>query len=436
LAPASSTAGEKRTHKALPNLGGLMRWSLRIALGAALTASLAWASAIDESQEPTCSSVLDLNCDGEHCSALQMHSSRHQGQKFAAQSLRHDFASAPGEKVLDAFALIDRDAGLAPTKEADEDLPHARALTYGDSGLSPVQEAEEDAFIFQHVGKAGGGSVMAWLQAHHVAYERCHLYSCLHPHMRGQRVLLNVRDPLDRFVSAFDWNRLLTCRPTGHPVPETREQWHTGDSDKTTGGVVRNPWDTPDVVCRVDPQVQRLLFQKYHEDANLLAADLCSKDHGVSSSALRFAHNVLEHGYTLQSRLNADSLSAARKFLKNNLVYVIVLEKGFDFMGQVPKAAFELLRNFSSEEHARELAWTSAKIDDHGADYVHSAKDLVSGPPTNLTDESKRCIVKAFADDYALIDILSSSCRGDAGMRTTCKEALEHILARRRDLLL
>jgi len=263
--------------------------------------------------------------------------------------------------------------------------------------------------------------VEEWLKSHNVYRyaRRCHPWSCLKPSMRGKHVLLNIRDPVDRFISAFDWAKVRVCSPDD----KRRMSSHGGP------GII--PWYRHDKWCLKDPSIQHVLYGKYHGDANLLAADLCSKDSKVKKSARAFLHYKLRHGYTLRSRLRAKSHSAARRFLKHNKVYFVVIEEGFDFMAQMPDVAFELLRGALGKKRAKHLVMGSGSVADT---HRHSSKEL-KGPPTKLTDKSMRCIAKVYAKDYKLINLFKESCRGRAKYKGTCRRALEHILVRRKKLM-
>lgn len=67
----------------------------------------------------------------------------------------------------------------------------------------PQMISPETSFDFVHVGKCGGTSVAAELRASGFTFEHFHLRRPLA--VPGHRYLVLVRDPVARFISAFNW---------------------------------------------------------------------------------------------------------------------------------------------------------------------------------------------------------------------------------------
>ena len=88
------------------------------------------------------------------------------------------------------------------------------------------QTNHENDIIFFHIGKGGGGTVREKLkQASHVSYASNHPIPA-HEHQdellsdesgTANTLIVNVRDPVDRFVSAFKWDLMRTCSSVSGP---------------------------------------------------------------------------------------------------------------------------------------------------------------------------------------------------------------------------
>lgn len=104
--------------------------------------------------------------------------------------------------------------------------------------VSPVEFVKQSCrhdlkskVTFYHVGKGGGGSVSSKFDEYGIAKKGVHPSpsdSGIADILDGvnKTLIINVRDPVDRFVSAFDWRSLLFCSPddkrTRELFPSTR----------------------------------------------------------------------------------------------------------------------------------------------------------------------------------------------------------------------
>ena len=81
-----------------------------------------------------------------------------------------------------------------------------------------------DAVSFYHLGKAGGGTVRRRLELLRLRVHRFHPFP-RHPLKGTTEVLFaTVRDPVDRFVSAFNWRAAVLCGG-----PDDPRMTHAGD---------------------------------------------------------------------------------------------------------------------------------------------------------------------------------------------------------------
>lgn len=60
--------------------------------------------------------------------------------------------------------------------------------------------------LFIHLGKTGGGSVGQLLKDENVSYDQIHMYPVILPALRSHPyIVVTVRDPVARFISAYNW---------------------------------------------------------------------------------------------------------------------------------------------------------------------------------------------------------------------------------------
>ena len=75
-------------------------------------------------------------------------------------------------------------------------------------------------YYFSHVGKGGGSTMEDRVKSWQLRSEinLCHPHPCLdmaHANITG--LLINIRDPVDRFRSAVDWRSMVVCNGTTDP---------------------------------------------------------------------------------------------------------------------------------------------------------------------------------------------------------------------------
>jgi hypothetical protein len=68
--------------------------------------------------------------------------------------------------------------------------------------------------LFVHVGKCGGTFVNDWLQQAHVSHLQAHMWRPAVDDMQHSRYIVWVRDPVERFRSAYDYSRALILANT------------------------------------------------------------------------------------------------------------------------------------------------------------------------------------------------------------------------------
>ena len=193
-------------------------------------------------------------------------------------------------------------------------------------------------YIFQHVGKAGGGTIGERIKAYGLVdwFSVCHPGPCLTPEVAASHegMLVNIRDPVDRFVSAFDWRHVILCDPE--------------HADSRPHGSGFAPGKDPTLSCaKKDPKEAAMLTDRYHGDANELAEALCAKGSLAAKLAdddlKKIGHAqypLIQHlgGAALFERLVATNASTGPGGSPRFTIIVTPLERGYDFVNQVNAA--------------------------------------------------------------------------------------------------
>ena len=107
----------------------------------------------------------------------------------------------------------------------DQGVQFSTALsntTQTSNGKPPTKFYLKKSFVrFLHMGKAGGGTIAIRLRKlWKLQIHQCHPWPCIEKKWKQDNVtgkqpymLLSLRDPVDRFVSAFYWRILKICHP-------------------------------------------------------------------------------------------------------------------------------------------------------------------------------------------------------------------------------
>jgi hypothetical protein len=271
--------------------------------------------------------------------------------------------------------------------------------------------------LFLHVGKAGGGSIehrasTSWK----LALCRCHPDPCPQLVDGSTHYLINIRDPIDRFVSIFNWRMLVLCHPQGdHRTP-----------------VRQGAFEDTKTLCEMEmPHNQdeiRILFHTYQGDVNRLAESLCQ----ATEASLDAEPDLtfIRHTPTLLDWLGVDWPRFHTK------LFPIIQDRSVDIDQQVDDAMLWLYNetkfetqedfDFRSDEALRFKAELSA-VEDTSVDHLHS-----SGLHPQLTNDAERCLASLLAGDYRIIKemINKKVCKTDA-----CSSGLSSILQQRSVLL-
>ena len=239
--------------------------------------------------------------------------------------------------------------------------------------------------VFFHLGKGGGGTVEHKLMKAHISFENSHPLPRQHfineliseeESSTLNTILINVRDPVDRFVSTFKWD--LIYKGVG-PDLKTFLDGYIGSRKERLEG-------------------------KYNSDPNTLAAALCSED--KSSEEYRLAsetYQFLRHGRKLIDWLGflLDPSATTSKGIKS---LVVLPNEG----GHLDELIDSYILHLLQEKYGQDVGSYMHKfylqpIDTPHKDYIHSTSSLQVPP---LTTYGECCMARYLEDDYQLLSIM------------------------------
>mmetsp|Transcript_78261 Transcript_78261/g.221259 ORF Transcript_78261/g.221259 Transcript_78261/m.221259 type:complete len:328 (-) Transcript_78261:32-1015(-) len=272
-----------------------------------------------------------------------------------------------------------------------------------------VHELHDTAPLFLHVGKGGGGTVHEEFRKLPFKIPRCHPRPCRSKMNSYTSFIIDVRDPVDRFVSAFNWRSRLLCNFEN----ESRE-----------GGLgPMRFFDRPDRYCkrarsRKERNEKHILSTVYGDDPGRLGEMLC--DGGDQGAAAQSHIRQIEH---LEDPLvewlpdrNWDKIT----------VIALVLEPGFDFRRQIGAARkrWEPPNPFGEIVNKRR-----APPQQYNS---HSLKNVTAA--MSLSPLAACCLARYYKEDYEVIRTLQQVACG-VGERELCRASIQSILDRRRTYL-
>lgn len=270
---------------------------------------------------------------------------------------------------------------------------------------SRVHALHENETLFLHVGKAGGGTVFHELLNANIPFRRCHPHPCPPSLFQNfSTILVTIRDPVDRYVSAFNWRSHLLCKLHN----ETR----------TPNGALR--FRFPDKYCEPNNKTKEayILHDKYSWDPNKLAEALCRDDNGEASQDLR---EIRHANHFLIEWFQGRKDSWKRD---NTTLIAVVQEPGFDFVEQT-HSAIDWIISQSNITNATTFLQSSKGNNQTKNLRIHEFGNHTS---TALSPLGTCCMARHLAGDYELLKQLQV-CRYDSSSR--CKGAIASILKRR-----
>jgi len=260
-----------------------------------------------------------------------------------------------------------------------------------------------------HVGKAGGGTVWEGLKKNRIKPKTfCHVggpTKCLDKLQYGPAttLIINVRDPLDRFVSAFRWRWGLLCKPGDKREPNYPKSW-------------QNPLD----YCQKIPQKEALILtKKYQSNPNLLAEALCENS-PTRETAMK-DYSSIKHSTTLSHWLHFLTNATMIDEIKDDGIqnfYVVPLEKQHGNVDSllkqhVQRLSFHLLKarygeevaiGLINENHHSSVSEEERIKHEHSSARFHNLTN--STVPSVLSRLGECCLVRHLEEDYRLIQAM------------------------------
>ena len=283
--------------------------------------------------------------------------------------------------------------------------------------------------LLLHPGKDGGTTIRQFTRrVWEKMIPQCHPGPCRKTYLReegegksndndGEKAtrlpiarLLTIRDPIDRFVSAFYFR-----------AKRVEEKKSKKDSKKCDDDVDET---TTIEGCDSIRTEKSRLFTRYDRNVSKLAIRLCSTNETVRNQAFEDKATI---GVLMRNDLT-DWLTNGWE-TKRDVIYPVVLEKGFDFLDHVvdafvwaysirpfePKESFENRRKTKFVQAVDQIRNETKTINSSGKE--HSI-------PLNELGES--CLREYFEKDYQLLKHIHGVCKSQS-----CKQAIQSILTRR-----
>ena len=276
------------------------------------------------------------------------------------------------------------------------------------------------------------------------------------PGANPTKLLLLIRDPLDRFMSSFNYNQLIACWPElgDKRIPTSKVSLREQDQGQ------KNPWENPMHYCiDRDSYIRKGIeaVQKVRNNFTRYAESLCSDPNEDDGGAKDLDRSIEHLRYHLVDWLPSNW--STNSWIVDNLVPV-VMERGFDFNRQIDSNLEWALAhgNFThnKEGSVEDTKFTEKDLmerknyvecqdklsseaeeqdDEHKTHSQHSSKTTIGDWMTTLSissEKGKRCAIQHLAEDYKVLQDLyeKSVCKVEE-----CEVALKSILDRRRDYL-
>lgn len=295
------------------------------------------------------------------------------------------------------------------------------------------REAPERPFFWNHIGKAGGGTVddilrrpadlgdpSSWAQWKKAVVTHCHPNPCVKEWVpltdtgQGVGVIVVIRDPVDRFVSAFDWRALVSCTPGDRRKPS---QGQPDDFQSSCKGA-RDDFAKNEV---------KILHEVYKGDANALAESLCVRGPDTQKTARKHWRQIGHAQHTIADWLGGKTGLERLKVCAIDSrcpIITLPLEPHFDFVEMIKSGLSAAVASWSGAQRHRRGNISTVML--------HSS--VGNGHHSSLSPAGECCLAQEFHDEYPIIEWLAKvGCRGDRAAE--CVAALTSMVDRRRSLL-
>ncbi|KAL7552186.1 hypothetical protein ACHAWF_015444 [Thalassiosira exigua] len=255
-----------------------------------------------------------------------------------------------------------------------------------------------DTVMF-HVGKAGGGTIKAKLKVKVREVHPRPRNKVIEKLQRGpmRNLIINIRDPVDRFVSAFNWRRVVLCHPNDDRI-----------SRKHGGAAYRYPHTR----CKLNKEEEMLVRQTYESNPSKLAEALCKDSPSHDQAAENFAR--IAHSTTLNEwlaflvdpSLRGDILD--KKGLQTLLVLPLEIRANVStlrFEEYIDRLGVALLEMRYGTKAAAEMECEKqAPVALTKEQFLHSSASFLNSTKSRtLTPLGECCLTRYLKGDYRLI---------------------------------
>lgn len=267
------------------------------------------------------------------------------------------------------------------------------------------------------MGKAGGGTVRAVFEALKIKFIQIHVAKNKYPRSlvdKGRMFLVTIRDPVDRFISAFNYIGRVYCHNNDTREVLTKE--NRIRYNLTEKGIQS--------MCKDD---KNIIESRYNFNVNKFAEALCDEEEK------KYVKMISHMKYSI-----TDFLGTLLKEHDMSSFKFMIMEPEYDFLLQI-KSALEVVVNMTQHEKQLEIPEPIQQYlyknvpRNISEDYLHksqsSTNTQINQPISNL---GACCVARYYEKDYKLLEELyegGTVCDGRA--RNECMEALHSILERR-----
>lgn len=272
---------------------------------------------------------------------------------------------------------------------------------------------------FLHLGKAGGGTVKHTFKLWGSTFPECHPSPCTKDTQDSELVFIALRDPVDRFVSGFNWRKLFVCKTHN----ETRQI------------VKRGAYKDPNT-CQGSDKESYILHEKYMSNVSELAMALCQDDNSKAEEDLSW---ILHSKFALSDWLPS---SQHWQYEGKSKLLPMVIEPGFDFIEQINnQVKFSIVKQHGEsalkryEETYKRKSQKEEKDNHINPVFTHSSVANDRGSTTKITDLAECCLARYLRRDYELIQEISAASSCDSDESGNCQGAMESIYKRREKYL-
>lgn len=280
---------------------------------------------------------------------------------------------------------------------------------------------------FFHLGKGGGGTIFYSLVENGIILRRDH------PHpMHGieqlvngpvTTLLINIRDPVDRFVSAFKWRSLLFCQRDG----EQRKKYpsEVGKKDR----VRYQPHLHPQAACydaSAYPKETKIIQRLYHDDINKLAESLCEESSNFKQAveATKFiSHAKRSLVRWLEFLVDDENASSIKPQGLNKFMAITLSGRNSSLSGHTHDAVRQLYFDHGVDEKTLDSLMrhkpTRTQV---VSEKIMTHSSHTTGKDSVLGSVGECCLSRFLEDDYRLIQ----SMLGEAN-NTKAIGSLKHV---------